>query len=163
MFVLALQLSLSMKILAIDPSVNNVGIAFYDTETKQLKTSCFHPKRNKDTTVLAVAKQIVSHMHLSGKGRQMDVVVIEQPNWQGSTKGLIAMQQGYTLDLAFLVGYISCWLCCPITYLPTPMQWKGTIPKEATQRRVEKQFGELNITEHEFDAIGMIQWVLSKG
>ena len=156
-----LPLFLSMKILAIDPSVNNVGVAFYDTETEQLKTTCFHPKRNKDTTVLAVAKQIVSHLHLNGNGRgQVDAIVIEQPNWQGSTKGLIAMQQGYTLDLAFLVGYLSSWLWCPLTFLPTPMQWKGTVPKAATKKRVERRFGELQVSEHEYDAIGMIMWLL---
>ena len=94
-------------------------------------------------------------------GIVVDVLVIEYPNWQGSAKGLIAMQMGYTLDLAFMAGAMasSFGVMPENLYLPTPMQWKGNMPKTATVHRVQKEFGILQISEHEFDAVGMIQWV----
>lgn len=156
-----------MLLLAIDPSVNNIGVALYDTTLKKLRTRLIHPNRT-----FRGAAESQSMVHLSIyvlrailieflSGKQIDKLVIEYPNWQRSTKGLIAMQQGYTLDLAFLAGVLATGfkLCAADVYTPTPLQWKGNIPKDATKLRVQKEFGILQISEHEYDAVGMMQWL----
>lgn len=156
-----------MLLLAIDPSVNNVGLAVYDTTTNKLKTRLLHPSRDFKG---AAESQSMLHLSISVlrtilieflQGRKIDKLVIEYPNWQGSTKGLIAMQKGYTLDLAFLGGVLASGfnLACANVYTPTPLGWKGNAPKSATEHRVQKEFGMLQISEHEYDAIGMIQWL----
>lgn len=157
----------TMKILAIDPSVNNVGIAYYDTETKEIKTSCFHP--NRTGKIGMDTRQIYSHLILRygllQKEKKPDVLILEYPNWQGSTKGLIAMQQGYTIDLAFVVGHLSGLINAPHCQMPTPLDWKKNIPKAATQARVRRYFSPQSfnhISEHEFDALGMIIWYLER-
>lgn len=155
-----------MTILAIDPSVNNVGLARYNTDTKKLRTWLHHPSRK-----LIGASKTQSMVHLGNsilrfilveflQGEKIDELVIEYPQWQGSTKGLIAMQKGYTLDLAFLTGVLATGfrLASCNVYTPTPMEWKGNIPKKATEKRVEKKFGSLQISEHEYDAIGLLLW-----
>lgn len=154
-----------MKILAIDLSVNNVGIALYDTQSSELRTKLFHPRRNKDTPIDEIGIQITGAIILFLQGRIMiDCLIIEYPNWQNSTKGLIAMQQGYTLDLAFIVGYLTGRfnLSPDKVHLPTPLQWKNNIPKAATERRVQQKFGPLAISEHEFDAVGLLMWFLNQ-
>lgn len=152
------QSVLSMKILAIDPSIRNVGVACYWTDTNELLTKIIRPPSFKRDQLLFLAKNILSQ--LEDWMYNLDILVVEYPNWQGTSKGAIAAQQGYTLDLAFMVGLFVAQFSKAKTFLPTPMQWKGNLKKEATQHRVQKQFGELNITEHEYDAVGMIQWYL---
>lgn len=155
-----------MKILTIDPSVNNVGIALYDTQSSKLRTKLFHPKRDKDTPIYRVVREIyvATSLFLQEKKDTVDCLIVEYPNWQNSTKGLIAMQQGYTLDLAFIVGYLAGRfnLSSDKVHLPTPLQWKKNIPKAATERRVQRKFGPLSISEHEFDAVGLLMWFLNQ-
>lgn len=159
-----------MLLLAIDPSVNDIGIAAYDTQERTLRTKLHHPMRS-----FAGAAASQSMVHLSNsvlryllveflQGKKVDKLVIEYPNWQGSTKGLIAMQKGYTLDLAFLCGVLATGfrLASSNVYTPTPLEWKGNIPKDATKHRVQKEFGTLQISEHEYDAVGMIQWLVKE-
>lgn len=159
-----------MRILAVDPSVNNVGLALYDTETKRLQTHTHHPPNRKGK---GGETQEMSHM-MAGvfrfiyisllQGKKIDKLVVEYPNWQGSERGLIAAQQGYTLDLAFIAGHLasSFGLTPSNIYLPTPSQWKGNAPKAATQARVQRMFGTLQIDEHAYDAVGMIMWLMKQ-
>lgn len=152
-----------MLILAIDPSVNNVGIALYDTKTKQLESNCFKPKRNQDTPIIQVTSQITDFLQ---KKKRPDVLIVEYPQWEASTRGLIAMQQGYTLDLAFICGFIAGAYpkLSPSSILtPTPREWKGQTPKAGTECRVRRAFNlsSNKISEHEFDAMGLILWFLS--
>lgn len=149
-----------MKLLAVDPSVNNVGLAWYDTDCDVLRTRLLHPPKMDN-----MAKQgayIVRYIYMDFlQGKKIDKLVIEYPNWQNSEKGLIAMQQGYTLDLAYICGVIAAGLnlASANIYLPTPLEWKGNLPKQATMKRVQDRFGFLKISEHEYDAVGLLQWL----
>lgn len=158
-----------MKLLAIDPSIHNVGMAFCDTEKKEsIKTHMHHLNVNfKDPTqkMSLISSNIFAHVKaFIGPTTKIDRLVIEYPNWQPSTKGKIAAQKGYTLDLAFIAGFIAGEMSLfPWNiYLPIPTEWKGNVPKKVTQHRVEKQFGMLQISEHEFDAIGLLMWLMKK-
>ncbi len=153
-----------MKILAIDPSVNNVGIAWHDNELGTTKSSLFKPTRH---TMPCICHAICSHLALTvlQKGERPDFVILEYPQWEASERGLIAMQKGYTLDLAFIVGFIAGRLnLAPANILvPTPRDWKKNIPKAATELRVKRYFGSnlrAGISEHEYDALGLILWYL---
>ena len=152
-----------MKILAVDPSVNNIGLACYNSDTKELRTQLFHPKKGREKAAMGI--EILRHVLLFFlQGEKVDYMVVEYPNWQGSAKGLIAMQKGYTLDLAFVCGILAAGL--PLSsnkiFLPTPLEWKGNAPKSATEYRVKKRFGILQISEHEYDALGLLMYAMEK-
>lgn len=155
-----------MRILGIDPSINNVGIALYNTETCDLKMQTFHPKR--PAPIANIGVQIARHILISflqGEKRP-DALVIEYPEWQNSERGIIAMQQGYTLDLAFVVGFLcgSLGIKASACHTPTPSQWKGNLPKKAVGLRFERRFLACSkeISDHEFEAAMMIDWFLKQ-
>jgi hypothetical protein len=161
-----------VRYLAIDPSVNNVGIAFYDDVTDKLKTHTFNPLREgRNTTNIAI--QILRFLHvtvLQGEKRP-DYLVMEHPQWENSDRGHKAAARGYTLDLAYLIGFIggSVGLAGSKIYTPTPLEWKGNRPKTAVGYAFEKRFSvpAKSVTDHEFEAAMMIDWliedVLTKG
>lgn len=157
-----------MIILGLDPSVNNVGLALLNSDTGDCQTWTFHPKRTKETPMTQVGAQLARFIFLSvlqGKIRP-DLVVAEYPQWEGSERGLIAAQQGYTLDLAFIVGYAVATLGLVPTKImtPTPMEWKGNMPKTAVKARFEKYF-EISadgISDHEYEAAMMAVWGLAE-
>lgn len=153
-----------MTILGIDPSINNVGLALYNRETQILKTQVFHPRR--PATMANIGVQIARHILISflqGEKRP-DMLVIEYPEWQNSERGIIAMQQGYTLDLAFVVGFVaaSLGIAASKIHMPTPSVWKGNLPKKAVGIRFERRFlaSAKLVTDHEFEAAMMIDWLL---
>lgn len=156
-----------MRYLGVDPSVNDVGLALYDDQTLRLRTATFHPLREgRNTTNIAV--QIVRHIKISllqgEKGP--DVMVLEHPQWENSERGHKAAARGYTLDLAYLIGFIagSMGLAGNKIWTPTPLEWKGNAPKTAIGHRFWKRFGidPEAVTDHEFEAAMMIDWVTSK-
>jgi len=154
-----LQSFQSMKILAIDPSINNVGFALYDTESEIIRTKIFHPKSSG--IIMDVCDQILN-FYRKEFAISVDVLIAEFPQWENSTRGEISMKQGHLFNLACIVGFLAAGINSLVKLTPTPKGWKGQTPKVATEHRVKKQFGDLNCSEHEYDAIGMIQWYLKK-
>lgn len=150
-------------ILAIDPSVNNVGIAIYDLESKKLQLSCFHPKRlNIQYTLAQIALEIRKKIP---EDKWITTLIVEYPNFQGSTKGIIAAQKGYTLDLACIAGFLmgNLGLQPFDVHFPTPLQWKKNLPKEAIARRFQRYWNldASKYTDHEHEAAMMIAWYLT--
>lgn len=140
-------------------------MALWDSyKEKEIKTKLFHPTKKKTELTCQVmpriANEILRFIFLTLYNELPDVLVIEYPQWEGSERGAIASQKGYTLNLAFLAGYIGGYYALPFTkkYFPTPRDWKGNMPKSATVHRVQKYFGTLQISEHEMDAVGLILW-----
>lgn len=151
-----------MTIIGIDPSINNVGIAIYDTLTKQLQLETFHPIKRP---LLQVSIQIARHVVLRFlQGKKEFALVIEYPEFQGSQRGTVAAMKGYTLDLAFIVGYLSASLAIPSSriWLPTPKAWKGNLPKTAVGIRFTERYGleYTNYSDHEYEAAMMIAWLM---
>lgn len=157
-----------MIILGIDPSVNNVGLALYNTETKELTTRTFHPSLKLKSHLPSLSVEIcrfISVVFLQ-KEKKIDCLVIEMPQWENSQRGKIAGQQGYTLDLAYIVGFCGGRLGLnPLDInVPTPNLWKGQVSKSTTENRMRKRFKlEDAKSDHEFDAIGLVAWFLDLG
>lgn len=154
-----------MIILGVDPSVKNIGLALFDTHTQKLSLDEFHPIRTKETSIASIGVQIARHIliaFLQGKKRP-DKIIIEYPEFQGSERGLIAAQRGYTLDLAFVVGYLagSLGIAARDVYTPTPSEWKQNLPKKAVELRFKRRFlVDTKVSDHKFEAAMMIDWYL---
>jgi len=150
-----------MIICAVDPSVNNVGIALYDTKINKLQLWQFHPPKLQ---IQYVASCIANEIFLASIEEKVNVIIIEYPTFQNSAKGHIAAQKGYTLDLAYIAGAVPALLRLNSDqiHLPTPLRWKGNAPKAAVGRRFERRFGleSTKYSDHEFEAAMMIAWFM---
>jgi hypothetical protein len=134
-------------LLAIDPSINNLGWAAFDFsqghdpyDITDWQYGLIHPKGKhlqhkwKDAYLQLKEKLDKKPTHYAA----------EWPMYFGGQKGMIAAQEGYTISIAgitaFIAGrfqvrgeFISLW---------TPVQWKGSVPKHITERKFIRLFGE---------------------
>ncbi len=155
-------------ILAIDPSINHVGWASYRSEVWQGGT--YDMNINKQSRI----PSLISNCYLLAKflkdrNQTLDLLIVEKPTFMSSAKGQIASQRGYTLDLAFINGYIISHFTQnyfnPVVIEYTPQQWKGTVPKSATLAKFKRLFPTIDankLTDHEIDARMIIQHYLTK-
>jgi len=155
-----------MKIIGIDPSLNHIGLAWFDTEKDiRVNTLEVEPPFNPDP----VARRIFAAQRLFVKIQTVgfenaDVAIIEYPNFQTSERGKIAAQEGHTFDLAFIAGAISGRMRTTRWFMPTPVQWKGNRSKEAMGVRFTEWTGldYHKISDHRYEAAMMIKWFLDK-
>lgn len=155
-----------MKIIGIDPSLNHIGIAWKiddcQVQTKQLDFTNLDFK-DKTERLIHVGTCLVRTLK-SYALTNADVGVIEYPNFQTSERGKIAATQGYTLDLAFICGYVLSAMPNTRWFTPTPVQWKGGQPKEAIGIKFTRWTGidYHTLSDHQFEASMMIKWGLNQ-
>lgn len=155
------------KIVAIDPSLNNIGIAWTIDSGQNLHWQAFHPlylpKVDKATRLEWVGHSLVKKLEQL-RITDADILVIEYPNFQTSVRGAIAAEKGYTIDLGFLAGYLTRAFSSADVYMPTPIEWKGQQPKEAIGKKFTKWTGvDYNtVSDHEYEAVMMIKWIKEK-
>ena len=96
-------------------------------------------------------------------------LALEYPTFFGSTRGKIAATQGYTLDLAGMVGYLagSFEVRAEQVTLWKPEQWKGSVPKTVTQAKFIRLYGKdadyvvRNYSDDTIDAIMIAEFWLN--
>lgn len=151
-----------MKILSLDPSVaNKAGWATFDTETKEwhwgaweLSGVNFKQRCNdlKDYITMEIG--------------EFDFLICEWPAFYGGDKGAVAAQQGYTINLAGIAMFCIGWLqLSPKQYeLVTAPQWKGSVPKQVTQRRFYQAFDlkVRDVDHNAVDATMLLYWWVTK-
>lgn len=155
-------------ILAIDPSIRHVGWAFHQYEYIIPKWDGGVLEFKENYEIDFIAYSICQKLKDKLQHIQPDIIITEKPSFMSSAKGQIAAQQGYTLDLAFLNGYIISYFRKTL-YIPkiiqyTPQQWKGQVPKSATLAKFKREFPQINadkLTDHEIDARMMIHHYLT--
>lgn len=87
-----------------------------------------------------------------------DWLVLEWPAFFGSARGQVAAQQGHTINLAGVDGYIAGFFRMPpkSTFLVTANQWKGNLPKEITRRRFFNALGIKKIFKINHNAVDAV-------
>ena len=136
-------------LLAIDPSVNNLGYAMYDMgaganqfdlDSGAWTYGVIHPKG-----------KYIQHKWRDCYRQLMDRLdktpshyAAEWPTYFSGQRGMIAAQEGYTLDLAGVVGYLAGRIGFKVDWIAlwTPQQWKGSVPKHVTERKFVRLFGD---------------------
>lgn len=158
-------------ILAVDPSIRNVGwaIHIYDKERKISDWNGGCLSFPEDQSIQSLSFNVC--MLLDGLLKKYgyfseptlpSVLIVEKATFMSGTKGHIAAQKGYTLDLAFIAGYIVSHFRVnrfhPVIKLYTPQDWKGNVPKSATLAKYKRYFPGIKPpkTDHEVDAKMMI-------
>ncbi len=148
-----------MNILSIDPSIRNIGFAILQVEDKQVKLlhnfTYYASQTASPLQVCDVAYRIIRQHLIEQDIAIIKRLIIEYPQFMMGDKGLIAAQKGYTLDLAMMCGYMAAKfnLGSMRTYFFTPMAWKGTAPKTATQAKFKRTFPDIEPhSEHSVDS-----------
>lgn len=135
-----------------------VGIVRDTAKDESLAVRCWELSKKLHTSIRA---SVNGDPFLSSTA-----VVIEMPQHMTNARG-IAAQAGAIYKLTFLVGYLSAMMYpCPVTVV-TPGEWKGQLPKDVVQRRIQAILGDatclrLNIKSHAWDAVGIALWALGR-
>jgi hypothetical protein len=138
-------------ILAIDPSVNNLGWAChnlnlgknrYDIHSDAWRFGVIHPTMERTEIQYRWRNAFAKLKKRLGDWRPTHFAS-EYPTFFGSASGKIAAMQGYTLDLAGMVGYIAGRFGMPPDFITLwkPEQWKGSVPKHITAAKFVRLFG----------------------
>jgi len=138
-------------LLAIDPSVNNLGWAIfdfsmggemYDISSKGWRYGLIHPKginlQYKWKDAYFKLKEVI------GRDRHITHLAAEWPMYFNGMRGKLAAQQNFTVNLASLIGYLVGKLGVKAEFVSlwTPVQWKGSVPKYVTSSKFVRLFGQ---------------------
>lgn len=153
---------------AVDPSVKNIGLAILQIETKTLWLDTISlDLRRRHVGLPLVLHTIALGIRNRIRSGRVTSLIAEYPQYEQSERGIIAAQQGYTLDLAAVCGYLAGKFQVPplSVHFYTPVQWKGQRPKSATEAAFKRQYSIENfarLTDHEVDACMMLHYHQTK-
>ena len=145
-----------MRLLSIDPSIDNVGVALIlDGSLEDTYTFRTDAKKTNEERLQDIAR------HFSEHGKGFDTAVIEYPDWYKTWGGGgIKNMKSLTL-LHIAIGAIVGGLSTNDIRVEFCLvsEWKGNTKKETTQRIVELEYGKRYNT-HQSDAILMgMRWL----
>jgi Holliday junction resolvasome RuvABC endonuclease subunit len=158
-------------LLAVDPSVNNLGWACCNLSRASLHPDIYDIEL-WDSGVIHPQGIEIHHKwqdayeQLAAKVRDSwpTHLVVEWPMFFGSARGRIAAAQGGTINLAGMAAGIIAWFRLPASNvsLLTPVQWKGSVPKDVVRQRLEQAFAgnSCNLSDDEVDAIALAEFWL---
>lgn len=155
-----------MKIVSLDPSVNNVGWAIYDSSKKSKDGKAAWTwgkwKLEGDNYQMRLVDAVERMTVIIG---ELDILITEWPMFYSSQAGQVAAHNNYTINLAGFCAYVAGrynlnhrnW------YLITASQWKGTVKKEITARKFFRYFkcNPNMYSDHEIDAIMLLHYWLN--
>jgi len=133
---------------SLDPSTRRLGWSFYlaggqDEDFDALmspswKFGSFCPDGDGLQTKL---KQVQNFFRACYNLYQpINYFVAELPSFMSSAKGQIAAQEGFTINLGIVIGIAIGCLHPSAVYLYTPQQWKGSVTKEITHKKLLRKF-----------------------
>lgn len=150
-----------MIVLSLDPSVNNVGWAVYDTIQRKWWWGQWKLEANN---FQAKCRELALHIEL--EIGEYDHLVIEWPTFYNSAKGHVAAKMGYTIDLAAIAMYVAGYrkLGPDQLDLVTALEWKGTVTKVVTMKKFMRIFGikDHQLSDHVIDAIMLLHFWASR-
>lgn len=152
-----------MNYLAIDPSVNALGLAvsdgknWWDFET-------ISPKGNTLPERLDSIRCEIKAVLPIGFTEDVFHLIVEYPQWENSARGGVAAVKGYTLGLSAIAGYLqgAFRVSSRQTFFYTPNQWKGQTPIKGIEYRFLKKFGYSASSEHVAHAAMMLDYHLQQ-
>lgn len=129
------------RLMSIDPSINNLGMAIWDTPTKKLLLyKLVHPKvdcrNNEYVKSLSMLNQIKEWIGMYGVRR----MILEVPeHW--AVGGFEARESGSIAKLCFVCGMIySLTNELEELQLVLPREWKSQLPKHVVANRLYEHY-----------------------
>jgi len=171
-------------ILAIDPSINNLGWAvyhsggtpndlhgtYYDDYRQVYRNSWNYGLFNPDNSRLPTSLCRYFLDAISANSYRITKAVVEMPTFFNSQVGRIAAKQGHTSRLAWIDGYVAGYFHLEDgSYTEyTPTEWKGTMTKAMTRAKMIRDFNlsqtdrALNLKDDTIDAIMLLKYYLEQ-
>jgi hypothetical protein len=148
------------KLISIDPSINNVGVAIWALPDTLLMHRLLHPKvgerNNEYDKSLSILDQIKELKNVYSFNR----MILEIPeHW--AVAGFEARETGSIAKLMLVVGMIySLRHELDELKIVKPREWKGQLPKEVMENRLRKDYMAIGVdlsklNPNVVDAIGI--------
>lgn len=154
-----------MKILAIDPSTRALGYALFALRARMRASLVrFETIRVSQRLGAYIDRIDIMCERVTGivKRERPSLCVIEMPQIFGSGKGAAANNSGSVMKLTACVFSLRSSLRSlgvRVELVPVS-RWKGTCPKEITQRRMLRKWGAEG-DHNAIDAVGLGSWFIS--
>ena len=150
-----------MRVIAIDPSIHNLGIALSDANRNVIDAVLIKSgsvnEANWQSAASAMAEAVVLTINTALLEEPGDtwIAVSEMPeNWFGS-RGEKSKDNEAVQKLYYYVGYQMCFLHSHFPKVPmflvTPSRWKGQTPKAVTMKRVLRILAQQGINKDKID------------
>lgn len=129
------------RLMSIDPSINNLGVAIWDIPTKTLMMwKLIHPKIGERENEYTKALSMSDQLRELAKTYIVNRVVLEVPeHW--AVGGFEARETGSIAKLCFVCGLLYGMQYFMEEFeLVTPRGWKGQLPKPVVANRLRKEY-----------------------
>lgn len=141
------------RLISIDPSINNLGIAVWDVlDKKLLAHALMHPERGKRLNEFDKSLSMLNQIKtLWIQEYSVNRMILEIPEYW-AVGGFQARETGSMSKLMFVCGMIySLKNDLEELKLVTPREWKGQLPKEVVANRLEDHYLPLGIDLAQMD------------
>jgi hypothetical protein len=146
-----------IRLMSLDPSINNLGMAIWDLETKTLLMhKLLHPLKDAKENEYEKSYSMLMQLKKWNQTYGVNKVICEVPeHW--SVSGFEARETGSIAKLCFVCGLIYS-LRCEVDEMKvvTPREWKGQLPKSVVANRLYEEY----IKKYNIDMIKMNQNVM---
>lgn len=150
------------RLMSIDPSINNLGVAIWDIEQEQLLDHrLLHPKKEAKNNEYAKSLSMLRQLQNLIEKFSVDNMICEVPeHW--AVAGFEARETGSIAKLCFVCGMIySLHDTLESCEVVVPRGWKGQLPKEVVANRLFDEYMEkygidmVKMNPNVMDAIGI--------
>jgi hypothetical protein len=129
------------RLMSIDPSINNLGVAIWDMSSKKLLAwKLMHPKVEHRQNEYVKALSMSNQLRELARTYIVNHVILEVPeHW--SIGGFEARETGSIAKLCFVCGLIYGMQYDMESFeLVTPRGWKFQLPKSVVANRLQKEY-----------------------
>lgn len=150
------------RLMSIDPSINNLGVAIWDIEQEQLLDHrLLHPKKEAKNNEYAKSLSMLRQLQNLIEKFSVNNIICEVPeHW--AIAGFEARETGSIAKLCFVCGMIySLHDTLESCEVVVPRGWKGQLPKEVVANRLFDEYMEkygidmVKMNPNVMDAIGI--------
>lgn len=145
------------KILSIDPSTIRMGWACTSYPAPAVASSDLgywtYGSLNIGEGTLEHKLHVIQHWLTNVKS--VDFIVGEKPVFYNNAQGMIAAQEGYTINLGIVLGFIIGHFGCKFKFYSAP-QWKGQVSKDVTRAKFIRKFQQYPPGKMNHDTIDAI-------
>jgi len=148
------------RLISIDPSINNVGIAVWELPNALLEYKLVHPKVGQRNNEYDKSLSILDQLKEWIKEYEVNRMILEVPeHW--AVAGFEARETGSIAKLMLVVGLIySLKHELEELKIVKPREWKGQLPKDVMENRLREDYSAIGIdlaalNPNVVDAIGI--------
>lgn len=141
------------RLISIDPSINNLGIAVWDIQTKKLLMhKLVHPLKDARGNEFDKSYSMLCQVKQWKETYGVNRIIIEIPeHW--AVGGFQARETGSIAKLMFVCGMLASLVDqVDELRLVTPREWKGQLPKDVVANRLKEFYVPFGVSLDKIDS-----------